>query len=57
VPVSRPAVVGINVTLMVQLPPAATLAPQVLLGARKSALGVMVEMVIVALVLLVSVTA
>jgi hypothetical protein len=42
---------------MVQLPPAATLAPQVLLGARKSALGVMVEMVIVALVLLVSVTA
>src|SRR5581483_4804265 len=36
VAVRVPVAAGVNVTLMVQLPPAGTLAPQVLLGVAKS---------------------
>jgi hypothetical protein len=55
VPVRVPAAVGVKVTLIVQLAPALTLLPQVLVW-EKSPLAVMLEMVSVALPVLVRVT-
>ena len=55
-PLRAPGAVGVKVTLMVQLAPAAIVAPQVLLWA-KSPLGAMLEMSKGAVPLLVSVIA
>ena len=54
-PKRLPDTVGVNVTLMVQLAPAATLVGQLLIGA-KSPLAVTLEMIRAALPMLVSVT-
>ena len=58
-PLKLPALAGVNVTLIVQLAPAATLVPQVLVWAKSPALvplRVMLVMLRVALPLLVRVT-
>ena len=49
VAVRVPAAVGVKVTLIVQLPPAGTLAPQVLVGIAKSPLFVPVTAMLVML--------
>jgi hypothetical protein len=54
-PVLVPATVGLKVTLIVQLPPATTLEPQVLV-CEKSPLTLMLLMLSVAFPLFVSVT-
>src|SRR3989454_2839205 len=56
VPVKRPGIVGVKVTLMVQLAPAARLLPQLLVW-KKFKLATMPAMVRVALPLFISVTA
>ena len=55
VPARLPGAVGVNVTVIVQLPPPGTLLPQVLL-ARKSPLALIPDIASVPLPLVVSVT-
>jgi len=56
IPVRLPMAVGVNVTVIVQLAPPATLTPQLLLGLKSPMLALIEEMASVPLPLVVSVT-